>query len=275
MRRSVIALVLSLGGIGHAEPKPAQPTPRIPVQQRLPIDKAKAIDIKDAIDKLDVFRDDTGMYYVLPRLGAMDNEGINEWVFYGDGKTMYQQRVFGFSSEPTRYDWTVWAPRVRGLVGAKLIETANSLEADCSARNGKRSPVQLKADEAKMMLKGAKFYPPLWQRQSNTLARDDDANYYFVDQLRDDAGGNGYRVFAGAKGAMKELPLVNTANDSAGAIFATKGGDLKLVKGKEDAVWIKGDKRTPLTVLDPSENRYLVYRELGIYGSLGTVCDDQ
>lgn len=275
MRRPIVALVLSFGAVVQAEPKPAQPTPRIPVQHRLPTEKVKPIDIKDALDKLDVFRDDAGMYYALPRLGAMDIEGVNEWLFYGDGKTMYQQRVFGFGSEATRYDWTVWSPRVRGLVGAKLVETSNNLEVDCSSHNGKRSIVQLKADEAKLMLKGAKFYPPLWQRQSRTLARDDDANYYFVDQLREDAGGNGYRVFAGPKGAMKELPLVNEADDSAGAIFATKGGDLKLVKGNEDALWIKGDKRIPLTVLDPAENRYLIYRELGVYGSLGTVCDDQ
>ncbi len=271
MRGLVVAFVLATGAVGHAEP----PSPRIPVQPRLPTEKAKPIDIKDAIDKLDVFRDDTGMYYVVPRIGSMDNDGINDWIFFGDGKTMYQQRVFGFGSEATRYDWTVWAPRVRGLVGGRVGETANSLEVQCSSHNGKRNTVQLKADEAKMMLKGAKFYPPLWQRQSRTLARDDDANYYFVDQLSEDAGGNGYRVFAGPKGAMKELPLVNLADDSAGAIFATKGGDLKLIKGKDDAVWIKGDKRIPLTVLDPSDNRYLIYRELGIYGSLGTVCDDQ
>jgi hypothetical protein len=275
VRGLVVALVVAFAAVGYSQPKPAEPSPRIPVQQRLPTEKAKPIDIKDAIDKLDVFRDDTGMYYVVPRIGSMDNDGINDWIFFGDGKTMYQQRVFGFGSEATRYDWTVWAPRVRGLVGARVGETANSLEVQCSSRNGKRNTVQLKADEAKMMLKDAKFYPPLWQRQSRTLARDDDANYYFVDQLRDDAGGNGYRVFAGPKGAMKELPLVNLADDSAGAIFATKGGDLKLIKGKDDAVWIKGDKRTALTVLDPSDNRYLIYRELGIYGTLGTVCDDQ
>ncbi len=275
MRRSVVAVVLALGGVGHAEPKPAPPTPRIPVQQRLPTEKAKPIDIKDGIDKLDVFRDDTGMYYAVPRLGSMTADGLQDWMFYGDGKTMYQQRAFGYGSDATHYDWTLWSPRVRGMIGAKIVEMSNSLEVDCSSRNGKRAPAQLKADEAKVMLKHAKFYPPFWQRQPHTLARDDDANYYFVDQLRDDAGGNGYRVFAGPKGAMKELPLVNEADDSAGAIFATKGGDLKLVKGQDGALWIKGDKRTPLTVLDPAENRYLIYRELGIYGSLGTVCDDQ
>jgi hypothetical protein len=30
-----------------------------------------------------------------------------------------------------------------------------------------------------------------------------------------------------------------------------------------------------LTVVDTYDNRYLIYRELGIYGQLGAVCDDQ
>ncbi len=39
--------------------------------------------------------------------------------------------------------------------------------------------------------------------------------------------------------------------------------------------WIKGAKKTELTMLEPTDNRYLIYRELGIYGALGAVCDDQ
>ncbi len=41
------------------------------------------------------------------------------------------------------------------------------------------------------------------------------------------------------------------------------------------AYWKKGGKKTELVQLDPAQNRYVIYRELGIYGTLGVVCDDQ
>lgn len=69
--------------------------------------------------------------------------------------------------------------------------------------------------------------------------------------------------------------MTNVATDSAGEIFATKAGQLELVAGVDGkAYWAKGGKKTELTRLDPAENRYLIYRELGVYGTLGTVCDD-
>jgi hypothetical protein len=75
---------------------------------------------------------------------------------------------------------------------------------------------------------------------------------------------------------MKEIPLANVATDTAGEIFATKSGQLKLVANEgSKAYWSKGGKKVELTIVDPWPNRYLIYRELGIYGALGTVCDDQ
>ena len=71
--------------------------------------------------------------------------------------------------------------------------------------------------------------------------------------------------------------MTNVVSDSAGEIYATKSGDLKIVtdgnSGK--AYWKKGQAKSDLTVLDLLPNRYLIYRELGIYGQLGALCDDQ
>jgi len=41
------------------------------------------------------------------------------------------------------------------------------------------------------------------------------------------------------------------------------------------AYWKKGQTRNELVMLELLPNRYLIYRELGIYGQLGIVCDDQ
>ncbi len=258
MRRHLIALVC-VSSVAAAEPK-----------------KPKPIDISSMIDNLDVFKDEIGNYVVSPRPG-IEYKAAEQWVFFGDGKSMYQQRVIGSSlTSGQHYQWDVWAPRAKGLTTGLIDLEAGNLAVICRPKEGKHPLKQLAADEAKTFLKRATFYPPLWQRQAHLLARDDDAVYYYVDELREEYGGNGYRLFVGPKGAMKEVPLVNTATDTAGEIFATRSGQLKLVASANgQAFWTKGGKKTELTVVEPAANRYLIYRELGIYGTLGAVCDDQ
>ena len=240
---------------------------------------SKAIDIAPVIDKLDVFRDDMGNYIVAARASAFaSSDDAEKYVFWGSRDKLYQQRVFGSSSDGANYEWVVWAPRAKGVNGAMIDMQAGKATLTCQQR--KSAPlVQLKADEAKAMLRHAKFYPPLWQHAAHLLARDDDGVYYYVDQLREDLGGKGYRVFVGPKGAMKQVPMTNIVTDSAGEIFATKAGSLKIIAGNDgSAFWVKkGEKeqtKSPLTQLPPSDNIYLIYRELGIYGSLGAPCDD-
>jgi len=258
MRQHLI-VVAALAGSALAEPKP----------------DAK-IDVAPMASKLDVFRDDTGMFFVSPAASATDKD-LDKWVFYGDGKTMYQQRVIGSSTDGSHRSWIVWAPRVKGIQNASIDLTPSAMEVRCTNhKEGKKALTELAADEAKTFLAHAVFYPPLWRRTAHFLARDDDGTYYYVDQLQDQYGGKGFRVFVGPKGAMKELAMTNVVSDSAGEIFATKGGELKIITGTDGtAVWKKGEKKLPLVVLDLWKNRYLIYRDLGIYGALGVVCDDQ
>ncbi len=238
--------------------------------------KTTSIDAKAVADKLEVWRDDLGQYYVAPRCNAFSFDDAGTWVFYGDGKHMYQQRIIGSSSSSaTSCDWTVWAPRVTTIQWPTIELTDPKLTVECGLKD-KRVLTQLKADEAKAFFAKAAFQPPLWQRQSRFLARDDDGVYYFVDMLREEYGGHGYRVFVGLKGAMKEQAMTNVVEDSGGEIYATKSGSLKIIANKKTntALWIKGGKKVELTVLEPGDNRYLIYRTLGIYGTLGAVCDD-
>lgn len=262
MRRPVIALCLG-AAVAVAGPHADK--------------KAKPIELKPMIDKLVVFRDDLGSYYVAPATDAVfaNLDEASKWVFYGDGKTMYQQRVVASSVTPGKhFEWGLWAPRVKNAYLATIQLDDTKLTLACTAKDH-RQLTPLKADEAKAVLAKATFYPPLWQRQSKFLARDDDGVYYFVDQLTEEFGGNGDRVFVGLKGQMKELPLTNVVSDSAGEIYATRSGNLKIIAGKDGkAFWIKGGKKIELTILDTAVNRYLIYRDLGIYGQLGTVCED-
>ncbi len=263
MRRHALILLLVIASSASAEPKRAS-------------DKPKPIDPKAVLDKLEAYRDDLGNYYIIPgEDGWASSDDANQWVFYGDGKTLYQQRIIGSSVEGHRREWYVWSPRAKGMQAAEISVAPDKASVECKRSDGHRPVTQLKADEVKTLLAHATFLPPLWIRLSHFLARDDDGVYYFVDKLRDEYGGAGYRVFMGPKGSMKEIAMTNMASDSAGEIFATKSGQLKIITGSDGkAYWIKGGKKAELTVLDPADNRYLIYRELGIYGQLGTFCDD-
>jgi hypothetical protein len=261
---AVAALAAGLGGPVEADTKVAKPGA-----------KPKPIDAKAVADKLEVFRDDDGSYYVSPKLGAFPDDA-GQWVFYGDGKSMYQQRIVGFGSDDKGYDWSLWSPRVRGIQQASFTAKGPKPTVQCKQQDAKPLK-QLTVDEAKAVFARATFLPPLWQRQAQFLARDDDGTYFYVDRYREEYGGKGFRVFSGQKGAMKELAMTNVVSDSAGEIYATKSGDLKIVTEGEagKAYWKKGQTKNELIVLDLYANRYLIYRELGIYGQLGLVCDDQ
>jgi hypothetical protein len=238
--------------------------------------KPKPIDITPQIDNLDVFRDDAGQVIVSAKPQSLKDD-YAKWVFVGDGKTMYQQRVVSSSVIGGQYAWSVWAPRAQGLPQAQISIDANGADVRCKVgADGHTKLVALPADQAKALLRKATFLPPLWERMAHFLARDEDGTYYFVDELRPESGGKGYRVFVGKKGAMKELAMTNVASDSAGEVYATKTGELKIVSGTDGkAFWKKGARKTELINLPLEKNRYLIYRELGIYGRLGALCDDQ
>lgn len=286
MRRAliVIALALSAGSaFADGDKEPPQP--------------GKPIATAAVVDKLDVFKDDFGGFYVSPKPNAFkDSDDNDKWVFFGDKKGVFQQTIVGSSTtNGGDYDWTIWSPRVKNMQQAQLTLVKGAMALACERHDAqyKKKPLtQLTDDQAKAFVKATPFYPKLWQRQAHFLARDDDGMYFYVDRWSDDHGGQGYRVFAGMKGQMKQLVMTNVVSDSAGEIFATKGGDLKIVTkseaasaGRSDpisveaaadfkAYWKKGEKKAELVVLPLMPNRYLIYRELGIYGRLGVVCDD-
>ena len=91
----IVVLSLLVGASAAAEPKAAKPGA-----------KPKPIDVKSVADKLEMFRDKDGGYYVSPKLGAFTDDQ-EQWVFYGDGKTMYQQRIVGYGADDKGYDWSV------------------------------------------------------------------------------------------------------------------------------------------------------------------------
>jgi hypothetical protein len=195
--------------------------------------------------------------------------------FYGDGKAFWQQRVFGGgSSGHESFEKRFWEPRLGGSGEADIDFRDNKYTMECGTRKTELKP--LPDAEAKKMLDGAKFYKSKWKRQAYALSRDNTGKYYYVDRMREPEGNHNFRLFAGPKGSLKQQKMTNVVSDSAGDIFATKTGELRLVLNQSETLWQQGKKITKLIPLPVEDNHVMIYTELGVYTGerLGTPCDD-
>lgn len=246
--------------------------------------EVKALDISAWKANARALTDGKGRYFVY------DAERPYETLFYGDGKTLVEQRTFGGSRE-AKAAWSAyfWEPRiVRGTGDASLIQMKDSgrfFTCVCGNRETALSPVG--AEETQALLGAAVFVPPTWTRRPERLLRDDRGTYYFVDRLRtdDERDRRDFRIFVGPRGKMKQVPLKDVVDDSEGMIFSTKDGELRLVfanqrdpASKEAFKWVDGKQTRMLTLvpLESATNVRLIYVDLGPYlgARLGTPCDD-
>jgi hypothetical protein len=232
------------------------------------------VDIKDMKAKAIVMTDAQGGVYVFFRTD-------DARVFYGpNAKLLYQQAIVGSSSDGDGgWEYNTWAPRVaNGNHISSLHHKKDGTTLKSCSEKDEQALTELTGDRAKAILDKAAFVTSGVIRVPHLLARDDSGVYYYVDRIAKAYGGKGYRVFVGRKGAMKPMPLTDVASDSAGDVFSTKSGDLRLVRNsdsqKETTTWVKGEKRTELVFLDTDVNSVVIFKDLGIYNQLGTVCDN-
>lgn len=225
-----------------------------------------------------VIHDGHGHYVVLIPFKELDT------VFYGDGKTFYQQRVYStYSSENEgKTSRAFWAPNSSGRGGELELKGGTTWTARCGNRT---TPLtELDAGHTHEMLSHAAFKGPFWTRAAYLLARDARGRYYYVDKLRDERSWNdrhddpnpprGYRLFVGRKGSLKAVTLTDSAPDSKGVVLSTKKGDLAFDETTHKVIWSHGKRSTELVYLPVEDNATLIYRDLGLYRRLGTPCDD-
>jgi len=254
---AVLAAVLGAAGSASAEPAP------------------RPVDIKALKGKPIVLLDAQGGTYVVFR------DGDEPGVFYGpSARTLHEQAIIGSSSDGEGgWEYSTWAPRVPdgAHLGSLQRKKDGSYLRSCGGKDD-AGLTELSGDRAHAVIDRAAFLTSAIVRVPHLLARDDSGVYYYVDRIAKIYGGKGYRVFVGRKGAMKQMPLTDVASDSAGDVFSTKSGDLRLVRNneqnKDKTLWVKGEKRTELVFLDTDVNSVVIFKDLGIYTFLGTLCDN-
>jgi hypothetical protein len=226
------------------------------------------VDVSAVRDSLRVLDDGHEHFLVLVPFGDM-----YEHFYWGDGKDFWAIQVFGgIQSGNESFERNFWDPRIRNRSQASFGLKDGKYLLTCAERETTFQPTDAKRQEE--LLKTATFHSQRWKRRAYALARDNGGTYWYVDRPRKDESMD-FRLWSGPRGALKPLRMTNVVSDSAGDVFATKGGDLKLVLGKNEASWVQGKKAKDLILLPLAENAQLIYGDLGVYTGqpLGTPCD--
>jgi len=226
------------------------------------------MDVSSFRAELKLAKDAKGRYVAWRPYGTGE-----EYLFAGDGKRFFAQRVYGGGRNGDDIDYTFWEPRAKAPWQASFETKEGKPQLYCGE---KPAPLTLVPDaKAKKLLAGAQFFKPRWQRAAQAIARDDLGNYYFVDQARLPEDNKDFQVYVGTKGKLKAMTLEDAIIDDAGQIFVTAAGRLRLGRNPEECEWIHGAVREKLRCLNLYQQAPFAYTELGVYAgeSLGTLCD--
>lgn len=246
--RTALAAVLTVAAFALAEDAPLIPK----------WGTGKTLGQKMALEDARVCADTKGRVLVV--LG-------NEALYYGDARTLNAINGDGSS---------VFDPRQQDNTARLTFwDKPQECEVTCGSRTV-RVP-RVPEEKATELLLAAKYAPNPHQREPHALLRDDRGVYFYVDRGRGEGEEKNFRLYVGPKGAMTLQKMTNVVSDSAGDIFSTRSGDLRLLIDREKASeWIQPRKRTPLRYLEVDDNLHLIYAELNVYAGqrLGSPCDD-
>lgn len=236
-----------------------------------------AVDLNPKKEPVLVLKDANGGTYVV----VGEQTSTSKKAYYGTGKQLYEQVTIGGSRDGDSWSMNTWSPRIPQLRSGEIARRKDgTFFRSCDGLDD-AVLTEVTGDKAKAVLDKSQFLSPGLVRRPHLLARDDMGIYYYVDKLSERHGGKAFRVFVGKRGAMKQVPLVDIAMDSAGQVFSTKTGDLRLVDSfqtqdgaKKQSTWVKGSKKTELFILDLDVNSVVIFKELGIYKLVGGICDN-
>ncbi len=270
-RRTTLLQFLACVVVGVAVAVPT-PVVRAGTPSAADIKLTRVIDVSTIKGELLALEDPTSNTLVL--IYRDSNETLR--VFVGTAGLFFEQ-ILSTSSWGSSPDLDLWmvAPRARPKAHTLLRAVDGNFSYTCGDKDIVSLTVVPPVKLAKALAK-ATFHSSAVVRNTVMLARDAAGIYYFVDHLREDGGD--YRVFVGKRGKLKQLRLVDIADDDAGMVFETKTGELRLtIDNNTDrtVTWNVKGKAKALKWLDPEGAQYLIKRELGIYTGFGALCDDR
>lgn len=228
----------------------------------------EAADITAYRSELRAVTDGAGHYVIYKSTDAYSGP-----MFYGDGKQMFEMRIFSGSAEgDIKFSATFWEPRLP-YARSSFDFAEGKFSVSCHERVTNFTRVD--STQENELIANAQYYKTRWRRAAYALARDDSGSYFYVDKLREGPATD-FRLYFGQRGRMKLQKMTNLVNDSAGDIFSTKAGDFRVVLDKHESKWVQRKHEKKLQLLPIESNVQLIYTELGVYDGLklGTPCDD-
>lgn len=261
-------------------------TPNLSVKMRswlreLRFDDKQTLGEKVAFDSADLCVAKNSKKMILLEHVFVKQKGIVHRISYGDGKSFYRTRELkAFSSNNFHDPRFVHSEKTNRFWRGYNLEHIHNIETKhedkkCVLRCGDRKTELRLADknEKATVLKKSIFKPALKVRQPYALARNRKGIYFFVDRGADNR--KDFRVYVGRRGNLKRQKMKDVVSDSEGEIFSTRKGDLRLIVGKDHALWIAKGKKDTLQQIPVHKNLNLIYNKLGVYlgQDYGTPCD--
>lgn len=240
---------------------------------------AETLGVRIAADQTSVCRDKDGKRAVLVGPAETPFGGLA----YGDGARFYRIAVPSGLGEGWFFD-----PRQRNekhnedFRGYDLrlysYVKPDAEHGTCKLVCGTRETelTLLRGQEKADLLAHAVYEPSPHGREPYAIARDKQANYYYVDRGATPETAKDFRLYRGRRGDLRQLAMRDVVSDSEGEVFESTGGKLRLYLGRAEAEWVEQKKARTLLRLPLAENLGLIYNELGVYMGrrLGVPCDD-
>ena len=233
-----------------------------------------------------------------------------KFIYLGDGKNIFA--VTFDDVQDSKYlakpEYSVYWGIGDDMFGLPVISSSRSMEEswsfgfwDSRFPSGYQRQIQKKSDGSYNFQCGEKEYPldileteppklrwhlSAWARQITMMAKDDNFQYYLIDQNRYPFANDElssatedleYHLFVGAKGNMRQLPIENIDVQYNKYHVQFREGNLigTLKIEGNTGIWSLDGKETTVENLEPSDQAKMIYTTLGIYPSrnLGTPCD--
>ncbi len=195
-------------------------------------------------------------------------------VFFGDANKLYKQRTQSTGrSGKGSYSITVWAPRFSEGYKRQFYVKDGVSTRRCGDVKTVLQPVP--AAKAAKILAGAKLLEQRWVRGVTFFAMDSEPRYYVLDKALEPRNSQDYRLYVGAKGALRfvEVTDVSLGSGKKGRYVTAEG---QLAVDYKVTTWTpKGGAAIELQVLSHFSRAKDIYTAFGTYDEkmLGTICD--